>query len=326
MKKQVIIVMMTMFLLMGCSNNNKNDIIENNNDTNNTEDVNNNIDEHKINVIASTYPMYYIAKEIGRDKINLDILVPIGVDPHEYEISLKQIKDLENTDLFLYNGSGLEHWGEKISKNLSEKNKSIINASKYVDLLDVENDHSHESQSDHDHGDKDPHIWLDPMNLEKTAKVVCEQLKKLDKENSENYDANYLELSKKLKKLDNRYKTELKSKKQDTILVSHKAFAYLANRYGLKQIAVTGISPHSEPSPKSLSKLIDITKEKNIKYIFFEVLSSPKSVEMIASEADLEVLTLNPIGGITTDQFKSGIDYIDLMEENLENLKKALVN
>ena len=89
---------------------------------------------------------------------------------------------------------------------------------------------------------------------------------------------------------------------------------------------MTGISPDSEPSPKSISKLIDIVKEKNLEYIFFEVLSSPKSVEMIAEEANLKVLTLNPIGGITKDEFESGVDYIYIMEENLKNLKKALVD
>ena len=206
---------------------------------------------------------------------------------------------------------------------MQDKDRAVINASDYVELLNIEDDHEHD---DHDHGDKDPHIWLDPTNVDKIAKELTTQLKTLDTDNSKVYENNYLELSKNLKNLDDKYNEQLKNKKTNTILVSHMAFAYLAHRYDLEQIAVTGISPHSEPSPKSISKLIDITSEKDIKYIFFEVLSSPKSVEMIAQESDLEVLTLNPIGGITKEQFESGVDYVDLMEENLENLKKALVD
>lgn len=318
MKRSIILILMISLLMAGCSDNKQSNEKENS-------------DNGKVKVSTSTYPMYYIAKEIGKDNIDLNILVPMGVDPHEYELSLKETKELESTDLFLYNGSGLENWGEKVSDNIKDKNKAVVNASEYVELLKIEdNDHDdHEEEEDQDehlHGEKDPHIWLDPTNMDKVAKVFSEQLKKLDGKNSDIYEKNYEELSQKLKGLDDKYNETLKNKKDNTILVSHRAFAYLANRYNLNQIAVTGISPHSEPSPKSISELIDITSEKNIKYIFFEVLSSPKSVEMIAEESKLEVLTLNPIGGITKEQFESDIDYIDLMEENLENLKKALVD
>ena len=315
MKKTIMLIFMSLLLLSGCSNNASNE----------TQEIDT---SKKIKISASTYPMYYIANEIGKDNIDLNVLVPMGVDPHEYELSLKQTKELEDTDLFLYNGSGLEHWGEKVSDNMKSKSKKVMKASEHVDLLDIEEDH-HDSQSAHNeniHGDKDPHIWLVPTNVDKIAKELTQQLKDLDGKNSDIYDKNYAELSDKLKTLDDKYENELKNKKTNTILVSHKAFAYLANRYKLEQIAVTGISPDAEPSPKSISKLIDITKEKNIEYIFFEVLSSPKSVEMIAGEANLEVLTLNPIGGITKEQFEDGVDYIDIMEENLVNLKKALVD
>lgn len=309
MKKKIVLVIMTLLLLVGCSKD---------------KISNNNIKESngKIKVSASTYPMYYIANEIGKNNIDLNILIPIGVDPHEYELSLKQTKEIENTDLLLYNGSGLENFGEKIESNMKEKNKAVINASNYVELLDIEDSNEEE---DHHHGNKDPHIWLDPTNVEKIAKEFKEELKKLDEKNSDTYEENYLELSSKLEDLDQKYKNELKNRESDTILVSHMAFGYLANRYGLEQIAVTGISPHAEPSPKSISRLIDLTEEKNINYIFFEVLSSPKSVEMVAKEANLEVLTLNPLGGISKEQFNFGVDYIDIMEDNLDNLKKALV-
>ena len=311
MKKTLVLLLMTLLLLTACSNNQTSDEVDENEKTD------------KLKVSTSTYPMYYIANEIGKDKIDLEILVPIGVDPHEYELSLKETKELEHTQLFLYNGQGLEHWGEKVSDNMKSKGKEVINASDYVELLEIEENEDHDG---HEHGDKDPHIWLNPMNVDKIAKEFKEKLINMDKKNSDIYEENYLELSGKLKDLDDKFNEELKDRKQDTILVSHMAFAYLAHRYELQQIAVTGISPQSEPSPKSISRLIDITKEKDIHHIFFEVLSSPKSVEMLAEEANLEVLELNPIGGITKEQFETGDDYISIMEENLKNLKKALVD
>ena len=311
MKKTLVLLLMTLLLLTACSNNQTSDEVDENEKTD------------KLKVSTSTYPMYYIANEIGKDKIDLEILVPIGVDPHEYELSLKETKELEHTQLFLYNGQGLEHWGEKVSDNMKSKGKEVINASDYVELLEIEENEDHDG---HEHGDKDPHIWLNPMNVDKIAKEFKEKLINMDKKNSDIYEENYLELSGKLKDLDDKFNEELKDRKQDTILVSHMAFAYLAHRYELQQIAVTGISPQSEPSPKSISRLIDITKEKDIHHIFFEVLSSPKSVEMLAEEANLEVLELNPIGGITKEQFEAGDDYISIMEENLKNLKKALVD
>ncbi len=315
MKKSFIILIMTVFLLAGCNSKDK------------SESHKAETTDGKLKVATSTYPMYYIAEEIGKEIIDLDILIPIGVDPHDYELSLKEMKELEDTDLFLYNGAGLENWGEKVASDLKAKGKITIDASTKVDLIDASDEHDEQEEHENEsHGSKDPHIWLDPINMEKIAKDLTEQLKILDEKNSDLYQTNYVEFKEKIDALDLDYKEQLKNKKQNTILVSHKAFSYLANRYGLEQISVTGISPHAEPSPKSISKLIDITREKNLEYIFFEVLSSPKSVQTIANEANLKVLTLNPLGGITKDQFDSGIDYIDIMEENLANLKKALVD
>ena len=309
MKRLSLLILLITIILYGCSS-----------------EVKNEIENEKLQVKASTYPMYYVANEIGKDSIDLDMVVPVGVDPHEYDLSLKEITELEKSDLFIYNGLNLESWGEKVAQNLLSKNVDILRASDSVKALEID---EHDGEEDDDHGhhhdSEDPHIWLDPLNMDKIAYDVKEEFIKLDSDNKETYEKNYKELSEKLKQLDSKYKETLSNKKQNTILVSHEAFGYLANRYDLEQIAVTGISPQSEPSPKALAKLIDISKEENIKYIFFEVLANPKSVEMLAKEANLKTLTLNPLGGITQEQFKNNYDYIKIMEENLINLKKALV-
>ncbi len=130
----------------------------------------------------------------------------------------------------------------------------------------------------------------------------------------------------KLQELDLEYQTVLKNRKQDHILVSHSAFGYLCKRYGLVQLSVTGIAPHQEPTPGTLAKLIEETKAHGIRYIFMETLASPKTVYVLAEEANLQVLTLNPAAGLTEEQIKSNADYFSIMRENLRNLQQALVN
>src|SRR5699024_6293276 len=128
--------------------------------------------------------------------------VPIGVDPHDYELSLKEIKNLENTDLFLFNGAGLENWGEKVAVDLKNKGKVVIDASTKVELLDSKDEHvDGENHREDNHGGKDPHIWLDPTNMDLIAKDLTEQLKALDEKNSEVYEENYKEFKEKITSL-----------------------------------------------------------------------------------------------------------------------------
>ncbi|KNF09535.1 ABC transporter zinc-binding lipoprotein ZnuA [Gottschalkia purinilytica] len=288
----------------------------------------------KVKIYASIYPLSYLTKEIGKDKVDLHTIVPAGVEVHDYELSLRQTGKIGESDLFIFNGAGMESWGEKTANNVKDKGVKTINASEYVDLLDSkeeenhkhENDEKHNHKDGHSHDGVDPHIWLNPLNMNEIGKQIKEALISIDKKNKDFYEKNYKELSEKLKGLDEKYNNTLKDKKKDTILVSHSAFGYLVNRYNIKQISVTGITPYAEPSPKTLANLIDIAKKEDIEYIFLEVLANPKSVEMISKEANLKVLTLNPIEGLTKEQEKKGIDYIDIMEENLNNLKKVLVD
>lgn len=290
-----ILTLISLVFLIGCNKNVK------------TEAGNDNIV-----VYTSFYPLYYLTDEIGKDKINLKTIVPNGVEPHDYEITMKQIEEINNSDLFIFNGAGMEDWLDKLLETINKDKIALINGSEEVDLITEKNT-------------PDPHIWLDPINMDKIGNKIKDVLIELDEENKKFYEENYLNLSEKLKNLDKEYIEGLKNKKGDTILVSHKAFSYLANRYGLEQISVTGISPSEEPSPKAISNLIEIAKEKELDYIFLETLASPKTVDIIAKEANLEILVLNPLEGLTEKEEKEGMDYVSIMEDNLVSLKKALV-
>lgn len=310
MRKLVLIMASAALLLSGCSGTEEKEAIG----------------EGELKVYTSIYPMDFVVSEVGGELVSVESIVPLGTDPHDYEPSMKTIADIGKADLFVYNGVGLETWAEKVSNELDEK--KVIEAGSYVELLDMNGEHEeehHEDEEEHGHGDKDPHIWLSFENMDIIASEVQKKLSELDPENSEKYRQNYESLSKELEELDRRYREELEARTSSTILVSHSAFGYLADEYGIEQLSVTGVSPNSEPSPKTLSNLIDISKEKNLKYIYFETLASPKSVEMISEEANLEPAVLNPIGGLTEENIENDENYITLMEENLENLKKELL-
>lgn len=262
-------------------------------------------------VYASFYPLSFLADEIGGDNIELRTVVPNGVESHDYEPSIRQLRDIENAQLFIYNGANFESWADKVVGNIIDKDRTI-NASELVDLIMVDNN-------------PDPHIWLSPENMIKIGEAIKDKLILLDKTHKEDYENNFNDLASRLRELDNKFSEELSQKKRESIIVSHEAFTYMAERYGFKQIPVTGISPEQEPSPKTVAELIEIAKRENHKYIFLETLASPKTVQVIAKETGLKILTLNPVEGLTEEELRNGKDYISIMEENLENLKKALV-
>lgn len=307
-KKISIIIISLILLLSGCK----------------TENIEQSSTD-KLVVYASFYPIYFATEQIGREKIELQSVIPNGSEPHDYEPSMKEIAKVENGNLFIFNGVGMEPWAEKLSDTLKKKGIKTLNMSEYVELMIVEDEGDEHSHDGHEHGLYDPHIWLDPINMDKMVYQIMIELSELDKANKDFYKANYEAFSKRIKELDIDYNSQLKNRGRDTILVSHEAFGYLAKRYGIEQIPVTGITPHEEPSPRTLARLFDKIKEEKFEYIFLESLASPKVVELLAKEGNLKVLELNPISGLTKEQQDRNEDYFFLMKQNLENLKKALV-
>ncbi|MFW6382074.1 MAG: metal ABC transporter solute-binding protein, Zn/Mn family, partial [Bacillota bacterium] len=176
----------------------------------------------------------------------------------------------------------------------------------------------------HEHGQYDNHIWLDFNNMILISELLTEEFSKLDPDGEEIYKSNAEEVIKDFKELDQAYKKGLQELEHDTIIVSHAAFGYIAKNYNLKQEAVTGLDPYSEPSSQTIRELIDLAQETGLEHIFLEVLASPRAVNVIAEEAGLEVLTLNPVAGLREEDIENDENYFTIMYTNLENLKKAL--
>lgn len=288
-------------------------------------------DDQSMIIYTSFYPMYFLASEIAGDKASVVSMVPAGAEPHDWEPTPKMAAELNKADMLIYNGAGMEPWIDNILPIIDKDKTKIVDASEGIELLksaehggeDENEEEEHEGES-HEHGIYDPHIWVSPIRAMQQAHTIYEALIEIDPENSEYYGKNKIELDSKLTRLGKDIWDASKSFKSNVIVVSHEAFGYFANDYGLKQIAIRGINPQEEPSPSKMAELTRKCRDKKVKYIFFEKLTSPKLSETLAREVGAGTLVLNDAAGLSEEDIKSGKDYITVMYENLENLKKAL--
>lgn len=285
-------------------------------------------DKSGMKIYASFYPMYFLASEIAGDKAEVVSMVPAGAEPHDWEPTPKTIIELNEADILVYNGAGMEVWIDKILPNIDKNRTKIIDASVGIELLESEEHGEEEEHEDeeheHEHGRYDPHIWVSPLRAMQQAQTIYEALMEIDPANSEYYESNFNELTAKLTKLDKDIRDASKFFKSNVIVVSHEAFGYFASDYGFNQVAIRGVNPQEEPSPSKMAELVRECREEDVKYIFFEKLTSPKLSETLAREVGAETLVLNDAAGLSEEDIKSGKDYVTVMYENLENLKKAL--
>ncbi len=272
------------------------------------------VPKDKLQVSASFYPLYYFATIIGGDKATVENLTPAGVEPHEYEPSPQQLAQIENGNLLILNG-GVEAWGEKMKKNLTGEHVAVVTTGE--GLLTKEITEAGEKM-------QDPHIWLDPEIAKKQVNKITEAYIKIDPANGVYYQNNEEMLQEKLDILNTKYQQGLQTCKTRDIITSHAAFAYLAQRYNLHQIAISGLSTEEEPTAQKLAEVATYAKDNNVKYIFFESLVSPKLSETIAKEIGAKTLVLDPIEGISDDISKQEKNYFTVMENNLQNLQTAL--
>jgi zinc transport system substrate-binding protein len=267
--------------------------------------------DNKLQVYTTIYPLYFFAKEIGGEKATVIQIMPTGADPHGFEPSAKTVAKVINSNIFIFNGLGIEPWANTVVSNLNKDKTLFIQASDFVNLIKQGNSF-------------DPHIWLDLENAIKIAEGIKNTYIKADKTNRKYYEKNCEILVKQLKLLDEKYKKNLKNVKSKNIVTAHAAFRYLAKRYGLTQIPISGIDSHSEPSSAYMVKLVNFIKENNIKVIFVEPATSKKLATVIAKEADVETMVLNPLGTLTREEVNANKNYLSVMEENLQTLTKGL--
>lgn len=273
------------------------------------------LQDEKIGIVASFFPLYDFAKNIGGDKVGVSVFVPIGVEPHDWEPSSKDLKLLKNADVFVYNGN-MEIFTEKLINSGEFENVDFVETTKGLDLVKNTNDENRFAY--------DPHVWLDPVLAQKQVDIIKDAMVRVDKNNSEYFEKNAEAYKGKLAKLDDDIRNGLSHCNKDTFVSFHNAFSYFAKRYNIKSVPLTGISPEAEPTPAELKDFIDYVRNNNIKVIFAEDLIDPRLAQVLADEAGAQVMVLSPIEGLSDEDVAQGKDYIGKMQDNLDALKIAL--
>lgn len=272
--------------------------------------------DSNIKVTVSFYPLAYFVKVVGGDHVSVNTLTPIGTEAHDFEPSPRDLVSLGTADIFFYNGAHYEPWIDKWSKNGFVRPREVIDMSTALiergeRLLTLKNS-------------TDPHFWLDPEVAMKEIEIIRDTLIRIDPASSDGYQENAARAKSVLQGLHARFTQSLASCVRRDMIVSHNAFSYFAKRYNLNAIAIAGISPDEEPSPRTLAGIIDQARDRGIHYIFFETMVSSLLAETVAREIGGGVLMLNPIENVTHEEVERGDDYVSLMEGNLRNLQIAL--
>ncbi|SEL03267.1 zinc transport system substrate-binding protein [Carnobacterium iners] len=310
-----------MFLLLSACGNTDSEVEENNS----------NEEKTKLKVVTTFYPMYDFTKNIVKDNAEVSMLIPAGTEPHGFEPSAKIVAAIQEADVFIYNSEEMETWVPDTLEAIDTTKVTVINASEGIEFIEKTEIEGHEhAEEGHEHAEEghehaiDPHVWLDPVLAQAEVDNIQSGLAKADKENADIYKENASKYNQKLMKLDQEFKATFENAENRTFITQHAAFAYLAERYNLTQISISGLSPELEPSPAKLAELSKYAEKNNVRYIYFENNASSKIAETLAREANLELAVLNPIEGVTQKEQDAGVDYIQVMKNNLESLKKSI--
>lgn len=265
-----------------------------------------------LRVVAGFHPVAEAAARIGGDRVEVANLTPAGVEPHDLELTSRQVDRLQDADLVLYLGNGFQPAVEEIAERRDAG---------AVDLLDAVVDG--DGGGDGEDG-TDPHFWLDPRLMAEAAGEIARALAEASPADADLFEANETRYRDELAALDEELAAGLGSCERRTIVTAHAAFSYLAKRYGLTQLAIAGLSPEVEPDADRLAELADDIRDGGVTTVFYEELVSPAVARRLAGEAGVATAVLDPIEGLTDDQVAAGKDYAAVMRDNLAALRSAL--
>jgi len=284
-------------------------------------------------VVATFYPLYEFSRQVAGDRATVVALVPAGVEPHQWEPSPQDLRQIQRARAFVYNGAGLEPWAEKVWRDGAAPGAVAVRTTEGLALMAPgEPGRGREARPGGPRpGDRegrqaplDPHVWLDPLLAQSQVESIRAGLARADPANAAAYADNARAFTARLAALHDAFERGLETCARRDLVVSHAAFGYLARRYRLAMVPVMGVAPESEPTPAELAAIVRFARRHQVKYIFFETLVSGKLAETLAREAGAQTLVLNPIEGLTREEEAAGKDYVALMEDNLKNLRTAL--
>jgi len=270
----------------------------------------------KQSVVAAFYPVAYAAQRVGGNRVDVTNLTPAGAEPHDLELTPKQIDEILNADLVFDLGRRFQPAVEKAAAQRDGPTVSLL------DTLPI--NAGKKAVKEGDANALDPHVWLDPVLMQDLVRQVQRSLTKADPKGRAVYTRNADRFVAELRTLNDRYSQGLATCKRKLIVTSHEAFGYLARRYGLSQQGVAGLSPDAEPDAQRLGRLADLVKHQGVTTVFTEALVSPRIADTLAREAGVKTDTLNPLEGLTDTEVSRGANYVNVMDENLKRLQLAL--
>jgi zinc transport system substrate-binding protein len=292
-----------------------------------------------LDVVTAFYPFQFVAERVAGAHAEVTSLTSPGAEPHDLELTPRQVASIATADLVVYERSFQAAVDEAVEQSGNEHVLDTATVVPLQPLASAEHEHEHEGEEHageehaeeehageehaegHDHGGLDPHVWLDPTQMATITAAVRDQLSGLDPDHAADYRSNAAALEAELGTLDQEFKTGLASCERQEFITTHTAFGYLAKRYGLSQIGITGLSPDAEPSPARIAEVQHEATEHGVTTIFTETLVSPAVAEAIAGDLGLATDVLDPIEGIT--DASRGQDYLAVMRSNLAALEKA---
>jgi zinc transport system substrate-binding protein len=273
----------------------------------------------KVRVVSTFYPIFEFVKQIGGDRVEVSSLIPIGIEPHDYEPTIQQIQNAETADMLVINGAGFE---EGWIKNINTK--FLLDTSVGLNLTDDQGGPTGDNKGN---GEAliNPHIWLDPLLAKQQVEKIRVGLINVDPTNAAYYNENAKRFITELNNLDSSITSGLSNCEKRDFIAFHDAFSYFADRYGLTQHSIHGVSPEADVLPQRLQQIVILARDTGLDTIYSEELVDPRFANVIAQEIpNGKVLVLSPIEGIDKEEQNAGVDYLDKMEENIENLKIGL--
>jgi zinc transport system substrate-binding protein len=264
----------------------------------------------KLTIAASFYPLQYVTQRIAGDRATVTSLTPPGAEPHDLELTPKDVAAISEADLVVYLGGFQTAVDDAVTAEAKDRAADVAS----VATLD-------RTVAEEGETGTDPHFWLDPQRLAAVSAEIEKRLAAVDPAGAATYTANLATLTADLTTLDGEFRTGLASCANKDLVTSHEAFGYLAARYGLTQVGISGLSPEQEPDPATLARVTDFVRANKVRTIYYETLISPAIAETVASETGARTAVLDPIEGVTEQS--QGDDYFEIMRSNLKDLKEG---
>jgi zinc transport system substrate-binding protein len=263
-------------------------------------------------VVASFYPVFEAAKQVGGDRVDVVNLTPAGAEPHDLELTTRDLETIDAAELVLYLGNGFQPGLQDALKRRSAPSVDLL---RDLDLMPAQGEHA---------DDPDPHVWLDPILMKGIVTRIEQAMSSVDPQGADTYRARAAAFAQELDGLNREFTDGLDRCATRVLVTSHAAFGYLAKRYGLRQEPIAGVSPESEPHPERLAELAEFVRREKVTTIFSETLVSPRVAEALAREAAVKTAVLDPLEGLPPEQIEAGADYVDVMQRNLAALRAGL--